>query len=379
MSIDNGIQLAKFKHSQKDMKLNKNRAWILLLLIIPDIALSAENGGRNQLFDSIHYTALSWICLMGGIGGLVHSIQYNAGIQLPHLVEKNLKMGVLGDILIGMVAGIVIFLLVPGDLPIGTDNVSFTSMINASGFALVGGYGGPLVLEKALGSTIAEMKETISSTQSRVQQHEQQSEKDQLALRLVDRQLSDTSQSVTPEEELMEAVKQASPLTQHQIRLQANEKRRLAWRRKSQDPHRTETGLTERTIPIFRALVDAAGISCNERRLSQLAYALKDQKIPDWKAALEYIDRAIKSLGEGRQIPHHYLYTWALAAIHEPESANALTEEGVALVKKRLSAALGFEPLRAGFKEELKGKTGEAVIPWLEKYGIELSELGIKL
>jgi hypothetical protein len=316
---------------------------------------------------------------MGGVGGLVHSIHYHAGMQLPHWGDRHFKPGVLGDIIIGMAAGVVIFLLVPGELSIEGNDVSLTDLIKSFGFALVGGYGGPLVLEKALGSTIAEMKETITKNQSDILQHEEQREIDRNAMMLVDRQLSDTSQAVIPESELLEAINKASAVTQHYIRQQASDKRRQAWQRKKQDPQHRSTGLTERTIPIFRALVDVPGRERNDRRLSQLAYALKDQDVPDWKGALEFISRAINSLDEGRLIPHHYYYTWALAAIHEPEAANAVTEEGVKKVEQRLRASLDFEPLREGFQEELKGEYGAVIKSWLKEHGIDFSDLGVEL
>ena len=274
-----------------------------------------------------------------------------------------------------MVAGVVVFLLVPGKLSIEENPVTLTNLVKCFGFALLGGYGGPLVLEKALGSTIAEMKDTITKHQSYVQQQQEQRELDHQALVLVDRQLSDTAQGVVPEDDLVAAIKKASPLAQQHIRNRTS----LAWKNMQQNPNAISSGLTERTIPIFRALLETPEGEGNERRLSQLAYALKDQEVPDWKDALHYIDQAIKLVGEGRKMPHHYDYTWALAAMHEPELANALTGEGVDRVKQRLRAALSFEPLRQGFQKELQQNTGAVLRDWLTDRNIDLADLGIQL
>ena len=149
-------------------------------------------------------------------------------------------------------------------------------------------------------------------------------------------------------------------MAQHHIRARTSDKRRQAWQRGWSDPEHASTGLTERTIPIFRALIDAPDSEDNERRLSQLAYALKDQDIPDWEGAFEYIDKAINLVGEQRGVPHHYNYTWALAAIHKLAATSTETTETAKSVEKiesRLRAGLEFKPLRQGFQKKAPGQS----------------------
>lgn len=328
-----------------------------------------------------HFAALGWICLMGAIGGIVHAIRSGAGLHFPHMIDHRFRPGILGDLVMGMAGGVSVFLLVPGELAINETPVSLSNLVKTFGFALVGGYGGPMVLDKALGATVAAMQDTIDKQSSHLQKQELQQHTDHQAMQLVDLQLSDTAQAVIPQDELIDAIRNASVVVQHQIRQITSTKRRQAWQKKWADGEGKgkSTGLTERTIPIFKALLDAPGGESSERRLSQLAYALKDQDKPDWRGALEYISRAIKLVKGDRQVPHHYYYTWALAAIHEPEFSNSQTVEGVKTVESRLKKSLEFLPLQAGFQKELQGPLGQVVIPWLTERNIDLSEFGVHL
>jgi hypothetical protein len=256
---------------------------------------------------------------------------------------------------------------------------TLTNIVKSFAFALVGGYGGTMILEKALGSVVAEMKDTVKKQQSQIEKQIAQREADRKALSMVDRHLSDTKQAVARLLDLTQAIQDASPVAQHHIRSRTSDKRRQAWQRKWSETQESTGDLTERTIPIFQALVEDPNGEDNERRLSQLAYALKDQRVPDWDRAFKYINRAIEMVDTPREVPHHYNYTWALAAIHRHSVADSEPTESIEEITNRLRASLEFPPLAQGFQKELEGKVGDVVRPWLADNNIELSDLGINV
>ncbi|MBV1878044.1 MAG: hypothetical protein KUG79_10425 [Pseudomonadales bacterium] len=328
----------------------------------------------------MNFSAIGWLCLMGAIGGFVHAARSEKGLTLPHFDGHHLKPGILGDIVIGMSGGLVIFLIVPADLDLFNMATQKTDkLIETLAVALIGGYGGPFILDRALGATIADMQQTMSAHEQQMNDQLSQDEADQQAIRLVDLQLSDTAQSVVPEKELIEAIKSASKMTRLTIRRHAAEKRKQVWNDNFRGRRQPSVGLMERTIPIFQALVDTATGTFQERCLSQLAYALKDQHIPDWPSTFNAIDLALKSIDSQRKIPHHYAYTWALAAIHAPEVSNAGSKHGADKIEQLLRLSLHHPPLAAGFEKELAGKVGLLVLPWLKQQNIDLTDMGIKL
>ena len=115
----------------------------------------------------------------------------------------------------------------------------------------------------------------------------QQSESDAVALGLAQRVLKpDPGLPEVPQEELTTAVRDASPTMREHILEQAQVMRRENWKLPETKP------AMERTIPLFRALVQAA--PADHRPRGQLGYALKDGSMPDWEEALLNLNRAIE-------------------------------------------------------------------------------------
>jgi hypothetical protein len=54
----------------------------------------------------------------------------------------------------------------------------------------------------------------------------------------------------------------------------------------------------ERTIPVFEALIAADVEKRYHENWGQLGYALKDQRTPDWKRALDALSTAIRIRGD---------------------------------------------------------------------------------
>jgi hypothetical protein len=123
-----------------------------------------------------------------------------------------------------------------------------------------------------------------------VQTFEKQNEIDAVALNLANRQLDPApgAPEVQPEE-LLEAVRAASPPVKVQIFEQARRLREASWR--------TDPGKVLRTIPVFKALVESAPDRFH-RNHAQLGYALKDQPTKNWADAERALSNAIRIRGD---------------------------------------------------------------------------------
>jgi hypothetical protein len=119
-----------------------------------------------------------------------------------------------------------------------------------------------------------------------------QEESDVEALTLVARQLDpEPGAPPTSQEVLDAAIAAASPLLKTQIFNRARDHRRQTWR--------TDKASMERTIPVFRALVNAETDRKFHRNRAQLGFALKDKDRPDLEAAEAALTEAIELRDEG--------------------------------------------------------------------------------
>jgi tetratricopeptide (TPR) repeat protein len=121
-----------------------------------------------------------------------------------------------------------------------------------------------------------------------------QKEKDLKARNLTERQLSMGS-DVVPQEDLNKEIKEASLEGKDNIFYLAQNVRNLNWEEEKNKPQ------MERTIPIFRALIEADIEGKNHRNHGQLGYALKDKLKPeskDYKEAIEELSEAINIRNE---------------------------------------------------------------------------------
>jgi len=127
----------------------------------------------------------------------------------------------------------------------------------------------------------------VKQVNRKLQEIEKQAELDARALSLAQRQLiSNPDAPPVPEDQLIAAIKAASRPIKVQIFNQAQNQRATSWRDDKQ--------LMELATPIFRALIDADSEGKYHRNHAQLGYALKDQRTPDWSAALAELNKAIQ-------------------------------------------------------------------------------------
>lgn len=135
----------------------------------------------------------------------------------------------------------------------------------------------------------ATMSAKFIATQNKLTEMEQQSESDITAVALVNKVLStDQDSHGISQEDLSTAIKLATTNAKKIIFYEAQEVRSQNW-----DDYGTKPKMA-RSISVFKALIDADKNDEYDDNHAQLAYALKDQRLPDWKGALQQLNQAIK-------------------------------------------------------------------------------------
>lgn len=152
--------------------------------------------------------------------------------------------------------------------------------------------------QAAIGTLVAEVQkvtEKAETTERKLEELKQQSELDAAALNLAYRQLNPSPDlpKVT-QTELDAAVSAASRPIRVQIFNQAWQVRGDNWRDPADKPK------MERTIPLFKALIDSDTDGRYHMNHGQLGFALKDQAKPDWAAAEKELSIAIGIRGPWR-------------------------------------------------------------------------------
>jgi hypothetical protein len=159
---------------------------------------------------------------------------------------------------------------------------------------------------------------------------------------LVDLQLSETGYKNVNPSELCEKILSASSSAKETIYTMAKNARRNG---------SNKTGIIERTIPIFQALIDSNYESACYRFYAQLGYALKDSLKPDWGEATNKLDTAITLWEEKHptdEPPSLYCFNWLFCAAHLEDKPGLEQEE----INKRIKAATVCKSLYAVIKEE---------------------------
>jgi hypothetical protein len=190
----------------------------------------------------------------------------------------------------------------------------------------------------------------------------QQAERDTEALALVDKQLdSGFDAKSVGQKELVNAISAASDHTKARIFSRAHSVRARNWQRVETKP------LMERTIPIFRALIEVDTEKVFHRNHAELGYALKDQCEPKYDEAEKELSQAIEMRGpwenEGWVI---YEFSRAICNIGLDPSF-AAGKESTAEWKEKILADLKT----AGNSSRLKSVLGATspIKEWLQMNG----------
>jgi hypothetical protein len=138
----------------------------------------------------------------------------------------------------------------------------------------------------AVGTKIAEVENKVSEIEKQVAV-------DAKALSLVQQQLNPTiGANPVSQNDLNAAIIPASSNIKAQIYYIAYGVRSQNWQERQNKP------IMERSIPIFRALIASDPDELYHMNHGQLGFALKDQRIPDWKEAEKVLAKAIEIRGD---------------------------------------------------------------------------------
>ena len=259
-----------------------------------------------------------------------------------------------------------VFLLVPMNIG-GQSNFDPLSgpMIDQIKFfalALVGGYGGRSLVDRAF----ANMEKKIDQVRQATEKAVAEKETDALALELVQRHL-DAEEQEQPLAQLKSKISAASRGVRFEIFKQARAVRTATW---DSDPP-----TMARTIPIFEALIDNDAGERFHRNHAQLGYALKDRGGPnspdnDWKGAYKQLDIAIRlrdeegsNLRRSDGSPAFLMYEFnrAICAIKLNMGTSDILDD--------LQVASARESLRKAILEE------ELFSKWAKKEGVKLEDV----
>ncbi len=308
------------------------------------------------------------LATVGGIGGLLQGVQ-TRGFVLPHRRgdERVWEPGFLLDLVFGMAGALVIFLLVPGDMDFVVHEHKVSDTVKVLALALVGGYGAPAIIARALSTALNRLERRLDA-------HQEQAPIDAKAYELVDHQLSDTTGPVVPEEELGAAIKMASLPAREAIFQMAKDVRQKAWAKRGEKVKWKES-LTGRTIAVFRALTETPEGDTRHRYHGQLGYALKDQDEPDWRGARDALHRAIEIADKShRKVSPFYWFNWVICVIRM-EALDGIAGPSDGRTRNEVCEAIRLGSDFVTLKTALESDPGLAA--WLARNGLTHAEVGL--
>jgi len=207
----------------------------------------------------------------------------------------------------------------------------------------------------------------VEGLRREIKEIRQQSDVDAKALGLALRQLNPSTEVPAPaQQELNDAIRDASKAVKAQIFYQAQTLRAENW----SEP-RTKAKM-ERTIPIFRALINSDVDDEYHSNHGQLGYALKDSRNPDWKDAESELTKAIQIRGPWREYGWiYYEFNRAICRIMIDDPIQA--KPSPQAVRKAI-----IEDLQAVFSHdqfiEMADRTPE-IMKWIEVNKVTPSKL----
>jgi len=208
----------------------------------------------------------------------------------------------------------------------------------------------------------------VAALGEKISELERQMSQDAKALSLVQQQLNPRTDSPEiAQEQLRDAIIKASPAAKTTIYFQAWGVRSKNWRDEKNKPK------MERTIPIFRALVESDIQDEYHANHGQLGFALKDKKTPDWAEAEKELTKAIEIRGDWRtQGWIFYEFNRAICRIRlegDTQKGKAAVSPNREKILADLQAAASNDELRKMIAED------QGVSDWMSRNKIVVESL----
>ena len=302
--------------------------WILVVILIGGIVI-------YNCYDSIAGT-LTMLALTGAFGGLLYTAR-ESGLELIHRNSNGptpnvINLGWLADCAYGVAGAFVVFLILPTDISSnGTNGSMFSNgdlfdkantlvLVKFLALALVGGYGGRSLVDRALANLAREVEdvknrsikaeEEVNDVKQDIKQIK---EEDTNAMELVMLHFDNDTEEVN-RKQLKEAILNASGLARYQILKDARMMRQLGYKT-------ANSILLNKTLPVFEALIEGDKEGKYHRNHGQLGYALWDlYQLNNSIDNLEYAHRELTKAIEIRNISsaqgfHYYEFVRAMCRI----------------------------------------------------------------
>ncbi len=316
-----------------------------LLMAILVMIILAVYLADTKVMPIVTILLVSMGGILGGLGFEIKDDQFNFPNR-DRRTKNTFSPGCLGSVLYGLIGGFVIFLLIPGNFDLSAGPFEVVKLF---ALAVIGGYGGRVLIEKALDKQMADM-------QKQFQEIQDQPSFDAKAMDAVEQQLDGDPDTNVTEDELKESINKASA----SVLVWAFDKARNFRRRNLRANNRDEIALV---VPIFEALI-AVDQEDNEqekyhRNFAQLGYALKDQQSPDNARAIEVFTKAIEVRDRGADKGSYLLYEFnrAICKIRENKDFES--------IKADLNVAM-LSPKTASFARGLDSKIDSDLVAWYE-------------
>jgi hypothetical protein len=358
------------------------------------IALYAGIQGRARFLTTVSVALMvALACLMvGGVLGLLFGIPRAGRADLPEgdgrsamPFRPNTNLEDISDWLTKILVGVGLIQLGQLSEPLGRlvtavaegiggdpPNPSFTLALLLY-FTLVGFLAGYLLTRLYLPRAFTSAQQLLDLVTRKAEDtvdrrlHEQ-AERDAKAISLIDRQLHPTpGDPPMSEEELIKAIKEASPSVKAQAFLRARNQRR--------DNYRNNKEVMEQTIPLFRALIASDPERRFHRNHGQLGFALKDQRTPDWSKAQDELTEAIAIRGTPGSSYHLYEANRAICRINQ-DPAQAAGHPSAPETKEAIVADLRVANMHPIVHHRLaNGKEFPDVHRWAALNDVNLADL----
>jgi len=333
----------------------------------PKAKTEKDNQDKNDDTENlpIQKKHLWLICLSGMFGGLLFGIR-DKKLVIPHRKSENIyEPGVVTDVLFGVAGGVVIFLILPGNIKPDENTISLLKFI---GVALIGGYGGRALVEKVLSQQIKDLQDSVDDLKV-------QSKDDATAMALINKHFDDDPD--TPQishDKLKAAIAKSS----HSLQVYAFDQARTFRRKALRDVReKNKDNRIDRVVPVFSALIDCDDKKVYHRNHGQISFAYKDKEAPDWAKAKEELNIAME-IRDKNKVGGFYVYEFN-RALCRIKTADKLEE-----IKNDLEVALSGPKTGDWVKKPSQVyapdlvqwlKTNqESLKDWIKERGIEVPE-----
>lgn len=313
-------------------------AGVLLVVLAGVVAMARLLNETGPSTGVVYYptgNVVAMVAIMGALGGLLAAhTQGDRGLVWPYHYEGDkprYEFGVLGDILLGVAGGIVVFVTVPGD-PAGVITERATEMLRFLALPVIGGFGARTLLQKAVDARVGALEEETE----KLKRDREAARKGDEARKRVQEYLAATGTADLDQAALQTLLQDADEGALLDIFEQVKDFRQ------SREDKRNFADLG-RAVPVLEALRGSRGPK-DHLIDAQIAFiiAKKEPKAPEAEV-IAALDRAIASAGDAggrRDAVLHLLRLIAVSRQAPPDPAR----EQAAAEDARIAHDAGLRP-----------------------------------